>query len=100
MLPSIENIQFEENNERLKVVLPVKKQWIYLVLYSVMLLIWVGMFIYGLVFTWQMAFSGTRFAFVFTVMLLGLLYLLFILGHIVWGQWQYYCLGAVAILCG
>lgn len=90
MLPSIENIQFEENNERLKVVLPVKKQWIYLLLYSVMLLTWVGMFIFGLVFTFQIAFSGERFAFVFTVMLLGLLYLLFLLGRIVWRQWQFY----------
>ena len=90
MLPSIENIRFEENNERLKVILPVKKHWVYLVLYSVMLLIWVGMFIFGLVFTWQAAFSGERFAFVFTVMLLGLLYLLFLLGRIVWGQWQFY----------
>lgn len=90
MLPSIENIQFEENNERLKVILPVKKHWIYLVLYSVMLLLWVGMFIFALVFTGQTAFSGTRFAFVFTVMLLVLFYPLFILGRLVWGQWQYY----------
>lgn len=90
MLPSIDNIQFEENNERLKVILPVKNQWVYLVLYSVMLLAWLGMFIFGLVFTWQTAFSGARFAFVFTVMLLVLLYLLFVLGRIVWGQWQYY----------
>jgi len=90
MLPSIENIQFEENDERLKVVLPVKKHWVYLVLYSVMLLTWVGMFIVGLVFTWQTAFSGARFAFVFTVMLLVLLYLLYVLGRLVWGQWQYY----------
>jgi hypothetical protein len=90
MLPSIENIQFEENNERLKVVLPVKKQLVYLALYSLMLLVWVGMFVFGLVFTWQIAFSGERFAFVFTVMLLGLLYLLFLLGRIVWRQWQFY----------
>jgi hypothetical protein len=90
MLPSIENIQFEENKERLKIVLPVKKQWIYLVLYTIMLLLWVSMFIYGLIFTWQIAFSGERFAFVFTVMLVGLLYLLFRLGKVVWGQWQFY----------
>ena len=90
MLPSIENIQFEENNERLKVVLPVKRHWVYLVLYSVMLLTWVGMFVFGLVFIWQTAFSGEQFAFVFTVMLLVLLYPLYLLGRVVWGQWQYY----------
>lgn len=90
MIPSIENIQFEENNERLKVVLPAKKHWIFLILYSVMLLAWVAMFVYGLIFTWQMAFSGARFAFVFTFMLLGLMYLMFRLGKVVWGQWQYY----------
>ncbi len=90
MLPSIENIEFDENKERLKVILPVKKHWVYLVLYSGMLLTWVGMFVFGLLFTWRMAFSGERFAFVFTVMLLVLLYLLVRLGRIVWGQWQYY----------
>lgn len=90
MLPSIEHIQFEENNERLKIVLPVKKRWVYLLLYSIMLVIWVGMFVYGLIFTWQIAFSGERFAFVFTVMLVGLLYILYRLGKLVWGQWQYY----------
>ncbi|MCA9902145.1 MAG: hypothetical protein H6654_03630 [Ardenticatenaceae bacterium] len=90
MLPSIEHIQFEENNERLKIVIPVKKRWGYFGLYSFMLLIWLGMAGYGLVFTWRMAFSGERFAFVFTVMLLGLLYLLYQLGKMVWQQWQYF----------
>lgn len=90
MIPSIENIQFEENNERLKIVLPVKRHWVYLVLYSAMLLLWVGMVVYGLVFTVQMAFSGERFAFVFTMMLFILLYLLYRLGKTVWAQWQYY----------
>lgn len=90
MIPSIENIQFEENNERLKAMLPVKTHWIFLLLYSVMLLVWIGMFIFGFVFTWRMAFSGERFAFVFTVMLLLLFYPLYLLGKMVWGQWQYY----------
>ncbi len=90
MIPSIEQIQFEENKERLKVVLPAKTHWVYLILYSIMLLVWVGMAIYGLIFTVQMAFSGERFAFVFTVMLVLLLYPLYRLGKTVWGQWQYY----------
>lgn len=90
MIPSIETIQFEENNERLKVVLPVKRHWVYLLLYSTMLLVWIGMAVYGIIFTVQMAFSGERFAFVFTVMLLVLLYLLYRLGKMVWEQWQYH----------
>lgn len=90
MIPSIENIEFEENKERLKVVLPVKTHWVYLLLYSVMLLAWVGMVVYGLIFTVQMAFSGERFAFVFTVMLVLLFYPLYRLGKMIWGQWQYY----------
>lgn len=90
MIPSIEHIQFEENNERLKIVMPVRKRWVYFGLYSVMLLAWIGMAIYGIVFTVQTAFSGERFAFVFTVMLLVLLYLLYRLGKMVWEQWQYY----------
>ncbi len=90
MIPSIENIQFEESKERLKIVLPTKRQWVYFLLYSLMLLTWVGMLVFGIVFTIQMAFSGERFAFVFTVMLLMLLYPLYRLGKMVWEQWQYY----------
>ncbi|GJM40143.1 MAG: hypothetical protein DHS20C20_04250 [Ardenticatenaceae bacterium] len=90
MIPSIEQIQFEENNDRLKIVLPAKTHWVFLSLYSIMLLVWVAMAIFGILFTAQMAFSGERFAFVFTVMLLALLYLLYRLGKMVWGQWQYY----------
>ncbi|MCP4418889.1 MAG: hypothetical protein GY805_19915 [Chloroflexi bacterium] len=92
MLPKITvaDVQFEENDERLKVVLPVHKHWVYLVLYSVMLLTWVGMFIFGLIYTWQTAVSGERFTFAFTVMLLILLYVLYRLGRIVWRQWQYF----------
>ncbi|MEZ4590649.1 MAG: hypothetical protein R3D55_05825 [Chloroflexota bacterium] len=74
----------------MKIVLPVRKRWVYFGLYSLMLLVWVGMAIYGIVFTVQTAFSGERFAFVFTVMLLVLLYLLYRLGKMVWEQWQYY----------
>lgn len=90
MLPRIETIGFEENNERLKVVLPLQKHWVYLGLYTVMLLTWVSMFVFGLIFTWQTAVSGERFTFVFTVMLLVLLFILYRLGKIVWRQWQYY----------
>ncbi|MCA9916992.1 MAG: hypothetical protein KC445_03525 [Anaerolineales bacterium] len=90
MIPSIENIQFEENNERLKVVMPAQKRWIYFGLYSIMLLAWVGMAVFGVIYTVRIAISGERFAFVFTVMLLGLLYLLYRLGKMVWEQWQYY----------
>lgn len=90
MIPSIENIQFEENNERLKIIMPARKQWAYFGLYSIMLLLWTGMFVYGTIFTVQIASSGERFAFAFTAMLLGLLYLLYRLGKMVWSQWQYY----------
>ena len=90
MIPSIENIQFEENNERLKIVMPIKKRWVYFGLYSLMLLLWVAMLVYGIIFTVQMAISGERFAFAFTVMLILLLLLLYRLGKMVWEQWQYY----------
>lgn len=87
---NIPRISTEESSERLKIVLPIKRQWGYLCIYSLLLLSWFAMFVYGFIYTWQTAVSGTRFATVFTFLLLGLLFILYRLGHIIWRQWQYY----------
>lgn len=89
-LPMIASVTFDENPDRLKVMWPVKRNWLGFVIYSLLLLLWLVLLVGGVVYTWQIAFSGERFAFVFTVMLLILLYILFRFGAILWRQWQYF----------
>lgn len=91
MHPTVNGIEFSENKERLKVVMPVRRNWFLFGLFTVMLLGWIAMFIVGIVFMIRdVAFSGERFAFVFTIMLLVFLIILYYLGRILWRQWQYY----------
>ena len=90
---NIPGVTLEENAERLKIVVPLKRKWVYLTIYTILLLTWVAMVVYGLVFTWQMAFSGARFAFAFTALLLLFLFVLYRLGRTIWRQWQYYVAG-------
>ncbi len=81
---------FEETSERLKIVLPLKRQVVYLAIYSVLLIVWLGMFAYGIFFMATIAFSGERFAFAFTAILLLFLFVLYRLGKMMWRQWQFY----------
>ncbi len=91
MLPEIEQISFEETAERLKVILPLRRYWAWLLLFSLLLILWTVGLIWGIVFTiTDIAFSGERYAIVFTIMLLIWLYLWYRLGKIIWRQWQYY----------
>ena len=87
---NIDDVIFEESEDRLKIVIPLKRRWPYLLIYSILLLLWFGMLIYGLIYTWQIAFSGERFAFAFAVMLVIFLFVLYRLGKVIWRQWQYY----------
>jgi len=94
MFPEIQDVEFEENAERLKVVLPIRRQWIWFALFTTMLLFWLVGLIWGLFFTIRdVALSGERYAFVFTIMLLVWLYLWYRLGKILWRLWQYYAAG-------
>lgn len=90
MFPNIENVDFSENKDRLKIVIPVKRNWWLFGLFSLILLICLVMVIGGVVYTWQIATSGERFAFAFTVMLLLLLSMLFWFLRFVWRMWQFY----------
>jgi len=90
----IRDVHFEQLPDRLKVVLPVKRQPGWLVLFSLLLIIWLVGLVWGIVFTVRdVAFSGERFAIAFTVMLLVWLYIWYRLGRILWQQWQYYAAG-------
>lgn len=87
----IRNVHFEQTPERLKVVLPVKRNWVWFLLFTVLVIIWLVGLVWGLVFTIRdVAFSGERFAIVFTIMLLIWLYIWYRLGRMLWRQWQYY----------
>jgi hypothetical protein len=91
MLPDIPDVQFAETADRLKVTLPVRRRWLPFILFTVLLIIWLVGLTWGIIFTVRdIAFSGERYAFVFTIMLLVWLYLWYRLGKILWQQWQYY----------
>lgn len=91
MLPIIKDVHFKQTQDRLKVVLPTQRQPVWLLIYSVLLIIWVVCLVWGIVFIIRdVAFSGERFAIVFTIMLLIWLYIWYRLGRIIWKQWQYY----------
>lgn len=91
MSAETDGIHFQETPEWLKIVLPVRRNWLLFVLFTVLLAVWIVMLVVGIVFTVRdVAMSGEPFAFVFTVMLLVLLFILFRFGRILWGQWQYY----------
>jgi len=91
MLPEIHQVSFAETSEQLKVTLPVRRYWAWLLLFTLLIILWIVGLIWGIIFTIRdIAFSGERYAFVFTIMLLIWLYLWYRLGKIVWKQWQYY----------
>lgn len=85
--PLITGVHFEQTPERLKIVLPVQRNVILIVLYTILVLLWIGMMIGGLVFGYQMAFSGERYAIVFTIMILVFLFILYRFGRYLWKQW-------------
>lgn len=86
----ISNVHFEQSPERLKVVLPVKRNWFLIALYTAMVLAWLIMLAGGILFmVREAALSGERYAFVFTAMILILLLILYRLGRrVVWQPWM------------
>ena len=91
MLPEINNAHIEQTPDRVKVVLPTQRRPLWLLIYSILLLVWAAGLIWGVVFIIRdVAFSGERFAIVFTIMLLVWLYIWHRLGRIIWQQWQSY----------
>lgn len=86
----ISNVHFEQTAERLKIVLPLKRNWFLVVLYTVLMLAWLVMLAGGILFMIrEAALSGQRYAFVFTTMIIVLLLVLYRLGRrAVWLPWQ------------
>lgn len=90
--PQIEDVQFEFAGDRLKVVLPAERNWIYLALYSLLLLVWLGVTIWmvGLLFGTAIGDLPTGFLIVWIIILLVWAYIWYRLGRHVWRYWQYY----------
>lgn len=91
MLPEISSAHIEQTPDRVKVVLPTQRRPLWLLIYSVLLLVWAAGLIWGVVFIIRdVAFSGERYTIAFTIMLLVWLYIWYRLGRIIWQQWQSY----------
>ena len=86
----ISDVRFEQSPQRLKIVLPVRRDWALFAIYSILELTWLVMLVGGLVFLARVAFSGERWAFVFAIMLLVLLLILFRFGRFLSRQWANY----------
>jgi hypothetical protein len=88
--PQIAGVTFEETPERLKIVLPVRRNLFLFLLFSLCLIAWlVTLFIVARFLIRDVWDMGGRFAFLMTVMLLiwGVVY--YYLGRMLWQRWQY-----------
>lgn len=92
MYPQIEGVTFDENEERLKVVFPVRRHQLFLSLYTVLLLVWAGVtgWMLYLLFAADISALGLGFLVVWIVILLVWAYVWYRLGRNVWRWWQYY----------
>jgi cbb3-type cytochrome oxidase subunit 3 len=89
MYPTIEGITFEENSERLKIVLPVKHNWFLLIAYTLTLITGIGLLIGSIRFGVQIGMAKARFSLLFVVMILIFLLMLYYLLKYVFRQWQF-----------
>lgn len=96
-LPMISDVHFEQTPERLKIVLPIRRKWPYLVLYSTLMVVWVGMLVWGLIFLVQVLRSGESYRFVFAVMILILMLIFYRFGRFLRRQWAHFFSGREVI---
>lgn len=89
-LPMISSVHFEQTPERLKIVIPVDRNWPYLILYVVLAFLWVGMMIGGIIYLIQILFSGQGYRFLFALMILILLLIWFRFGRFLGRQLAQY----------
>lgn len=91
MLEDIGRITLEDQPEWLKIVMPIKRNWLLFALFSVALVVWL-VFVIGMVvfLIRDVIMAGERFAFSFAVILLIWLAIWWWVGKIVWRRWQYY----------
>ena len=79
------DIAFDENRERIKIVLPVKRNWWLFILFSACLAAWLAMLVAVIV-----SMIREQYGFVLTVMLLVWLVVWLWFGRVLWRRWQYH----------
>lgn len=91
MIQDIGRITFQDKPEGLKVVMPVKRNWLLLTLFTVSLLVWVGMTYWMLIFLIRdVIMTGARFAFVLATIVLIWLVIWYFVGRMLLRRWQYF----------
>lgn len=86
MQPTSKTYFFEERNDGLKLTIPIKVQWLLLIIYSTTLIAWLAMIIVVLTYLLQGRSSGA----VLTILLFGWLLAWMLLGRFLWNRWQYH----------
>ena len=91
MLEDIGRITLADQPEWLKIVMPIKRNWLLFAVFSVAIVVWLAFVIGMVVFLIRdVIMAGERFAFSFAVILLIWLLIWWWVGKIVWRRWQYY----------
>ncbi len=93
-----DRISIEENAERVKIVIPLKRIWPFWWTYSLLLLVWIGSTIWGVSTLIGYAIGGDYgftglFLLAWIIILILIAALWFWLGSMVWKRWQYYTAG-------
>lgn len=91
----LDRIAFEENSERLKIIIPLQRQTTYWIIYSVLLITWIGGTIWAGIRLGQFIFSGDfgfegLFLIAYFVILAIIAIFWFYVGRMVWRQWQFH----------
>lgn len=91
MIEDIGRISLKDQPDWLKVVMPIKRNWLLFAVFSVAMVVWLVFIIGMLVFLVRdVIMARERFVFAFSMILLIWLALWWWLGKIVWRRWQYY----------
>lgn len=90
--PQLSNVQFDTVDERLKVVMPLERNKLYLAIYSVLLGAWLAVTIWmlTLLFGTSLGELTTQFLVVWIIILIIWAYVWYRLGRSVWRWWQFY----------
>lgn len=90
--PEFEDVHFDTVDDRLKIVMPLQRKWPFLVVYSILLLAWIGVtgWMLALLFGASVSELSTQFVIVWVIILLIWAYVWYRLGRSVWRWWQHY----------
>lgn len=91
-LPQLKDVHYEDKSGRLKVVMPAERNWPFFGLYSLLLLVWLGVTVWMLGLLFETSLSGLSMTFqvVWIIIMLVWAYVWYRLGRSVWHWWQFY----------